>query len=92
MTNPKHYDILGRLNLQSIGDYFGEKNLSQKCGDLGCIENSLHHIAVSIVVLDGFRSLAGNFVPVKLCTGTWKIIGWHILVLSNSSPPNPKTF
>jgi hypothetical protein len=29
---------LGRLNFQFIADHIGKKNLSQKCGELRCIE------------------------------------------------------
>jgi hypothetical protein len=34
----KHHYIWGRTNWQFGADYIGKKNLSQKCGDLRCIE------------------------------------------------------
>ncbi len=38
-ANPKNHYILGRSNYLFGADYIEEKNLSQKYGDLRCIES-----------------------------------------------------
>ena len=38
-TNSKYHYIWGRPNWQFGADYIGKKNLSQKCGDLRCMES-----------------------------------------------------